>query len=163
MAAEPWIFRAVLIGKESPSEHMARIARNPLFRTRTRENDPMHLEVAGPLKEASTYTFEEVLAKCQERAQELGVENTGVAESTASKIVYADIAEREVLAGKLTIVMSGGVGASRGDLELSVDDRGPKDSRACIPDYVRWRVGCVAEAMGMEIGDAPDSDTDRAS
>jgi len=63
MAAEPWIFRAVLAGRESPAGHIARVTKNPLFRTRAIENDPMHLQVAGPLKEASTYTFEEVLAK----------------------------------------------------------------------------------------------------
>ena len=111
----------------------------------------MHLEVVGPLKEPSTYTFEEVLAKCQERAQQLGVQATGLAESTASKIVYADIAERQVLAAKLKVMMSGSGGVSRGDLELTVDDRSPKDSRACIPDYARWRIGCVAHAMDMQI------------
>lgn len=160
MAAEPWTFRGVLIGREPPAEHIARIAKDPLFRTRARGNDPMHLEVAGPLKEALTCTFEEVLAKCQERAKELGVEETGVAESTASKIVYADIAERQVLAGQLTIMMSGSAGTTRGDLELTIDDCGPKYSRACIPDYVRWRIGCVAQALRMEIGDASNSHSD---
>jgi len=151
MAAEPWVFKTVLVGRESLSEHIARITRDPLFCTRVRQHDPPHLEVVGPLKEALTGTFEEIFAQCQERAKELGVKENRLVESTAFMIAYADIAERQVLAAPLTIILSSSDGIARGNLKLSVDDRGPKDSRNCIPDYVRWRIGCVAQAMGMEI------------
>jgi hypothetical protein len=155
MAVRRLVFRAALIGNESPADHIARILNDPLYRVQSvGEDADVRFEIVGPLAHPSTGTFEEVLENCRERARQLGLQDRGVAESVASKIVCGDMAERQVLASPLTIVMSAKGRMSRADIELSVDDQGPADARACMPDYARWRVGCVARALGMQIDTA---------
>jgi len=154
MSANSLHFKAVLIGTKSPAKHLAHLAADPFFRTqRTEEGLGLSIKVAGPLKDAGATSFEDVLAHCRTRAAELGLASTGLAESTATHIAYANIAESHILASPLVIHLVQQATGTRGELLLEVSAQGPIDARACFPDYARWRILCVVQAMRMKIED----------
>lgn len=145
-------FKAILVGQGQSSSYLARLQSDPMFRIHVHQQPTATtIDVLGPLKESATGNYEEVLAHCQSRAKVIGLEATGLAASTAAQVVYADIAERLVLASPIVLDLTCQAGLTRADLLLTVPDQGPKDARACIPQYASWRITCVAQAMGMQI------------
>jgi hypothetical protein len=145
-------FTAILLGKMLPAEHLAHLAANPLFRTQcTQKGLVLSISVAGPLKDAGNTTFEDVLADCTTRATELDLASTGLAESAAMQIAYANIAESHILASPLVIHLAQADTGTHGELILDVAQEGPRDARVCLPHYARWRILCVVEAVAMQI------------
>ena len=145
-------FKAVFVGPELPEQYVDRIQIDPLYRIKKEVAEGgVRLEILGPLKENVVGNYEEVRATCESRAMNLGVTETDAVASTASKIVYADIAERHVLAALLVINLKEQEGKTQADLILSVIDEGPKDARLCIPDIARWRISCIAQVLRMQI------------
>ncbi len=145
-------FKAVLIGTKTPAEHISQLAANPVFRIQsTEEGLSLRIKVAGPLKDTGTTSFENILSQCRTRATKLGLASTGLAESTATQIEYANIAESHILASPLSIHLVQQATGSLGELILEVAEEGPRGARDCFQDYAHWRILCVVHAMGMQI------------
>lgn len=150
MAIKQVVYKAELVGIESSSHYVTKLSSDPLFRVRvTEEPNVTRIEIVGPLKESVSGNYEEILAHCQLRASVIEGGTTDLAKSTAGMIVDADTAERLVLALPIKLTMSVQSGLTLAELFLTVADRGPDEVRACIPHYAEWRIGCVAQVMGM--------------
>jgi hypothetical protein len=151
MAKEDVLFKGVLFGHEQPAVYIAKLQTAPLFRINVHAIPSVTtIEVIGPLKESISGNYADVFEHCQARARGIGLETMDIAASTAAEIVYADIAEQEVLASPLVLTMTVDAETTCVEFLLSVSSRGPKDTRACISYYADWRMTCVANAMGLQ-------------